>query len=87
MKYKINEISYFNDGYYNIIPYKIENNIQNKMIRYQINSDLIFIICFYYSKNNLFNAILYFNKNYLNKQSIYYINYNNEIFTFSIKGN
>ena len=27
-------------------------NIQNKMIRCQINSNLTFIICFYYSKNN-----------------------------------
>ena len=92
MNYKINEIYNFNEGYYNIMPYKIENNnisfiiafnkdtnklnlyfynfginerinnpkektidkmnIQNKMIRCTMNSDLTFIICFYYSKNN-----------------------------------
>ena len=100
--YIINEIYNFNDGYYNIMPYKIENNnisfiiafnkdtnklflffynfyinerinkpkeiifndmnIQNKMIRCTMNSNLTFIICFYYSKNNSFNLNLYFNK-------------------------
>ena len=94
--YKINEIYNFNDGYYNIMPYKIENNnisfiiafnndtnslyfysynfeleqeklynpeiiikdnlnIQNKMIRCEMNSNLTFIICFYHSKNNTEN--------------------------------
>ena len=88
--YKINEVEGFNNYYYNLMPYKIENNnisffiafnndtsnlyfyfynfkvdesinkpilikfsemnIQNKMIRCQINSNSIFIICFYYSK-------------------------------------
>ena len=97
--YKINEIVNFNDDdYYNIIPYKIENNkisfiiaynndttnlffyfynfnsnesiikskeiifkdmnIQNKMVRCQINSFSTFIICLYYSKDN--------GQNYLN---------------------
>ena len=100
LNYSIKEIINFkDDDYYNIMPYKIENNniyfiiaynndttnlffyfyhfnlnigliepkiilfidmnIQNKMIRCQINSYLTFIICFYHSKDN--------DENYLTK--------------------
>ena len=98
MNFTINEINNFtnNNDYYNIMPYKIENNnisfiiafnndtnslyfysynfeleqeklynpeiiikdnlnIQNKMIRCEMNSNLTFIICFYHSKNNTEN--------------------------------
>ena len=98
MNYTINEINNFinNNDYYNIMPYKIENNnisfiiafnndtnslyfysynfqlnqkilynpeiiikdnlnIENKMIRCEMNSNLTFIICFYHSKNNTEN--------------------------------
>ena len=98
LNFKINEIVPFKGYYYNIMPYKIENNnisfimafnndttnlvfyfynfdlneeinepkkiifndmnnIQNKMIRCQINSNFTFIICFYYSSDNSFYYI------------------------------
>ena len=99
LNYKINQIKPFQGYYYNIMPYKIENNnisfiiafngettnlffyyynfdlneelnepkkiifndmnIQNKMIRCQINSYFTDILCFYYSKIN--------NENYFRK--------------------
>ena len=92
LNFKIKEIDSSDGNYYNIIPYKIENNnisffialnndttnlffyfynfnlneginepkvikinnmnIQNKMIRCQINLNSTFIICYYYSTNN-----------------------------------
>ena len=99
LNYKIKEIVNFNDDdYYNIMPYKLENNnisfiiaynndstnlffyfynfdlndsiieanqiifkdmnIQNKMIRCQINSFSTFIICFYYSNVNEQNYLV-----------------------------
>ena len=43
-------------------------NIQNKMIRCSINSNLIFIICFYYSKIN--KNELYFSKFIINDMNL-----------------
>ena len=95
LNYQIKEIANFNDDdYYNIMPYKIENNnisfiiafnndtnklyfysynfdindginepnikifddmnIQNKIIRCQINLNSTFIICFFYAEINCF---------------------------------
>jgi len=108
LNYKIEQIHKFKDGYYDMMPYKIENsylgfivvlnkdidklffyfynfsikegineqniisfsdmNIKNKMIRCQINSNLTFFICFYYSKIN--------EENYLNSTIFYIENMN-----------
>ena len=45
--YKINEYSLFNEGYYNLIPYKIENNITNFIITFNNEETKLF---FYYYK-------------------------------------
>ena len=45
--YKINEYSLFNEGYYNLITYKIENNITNFIITFNNEETKLF---FYYYK-------------------------------------
>jgi len=48
---------------YNPEIIKMDNlNIENKMIRCEMNSNLTFIICFYHSKNNSFYLIIFLKK-------------------------
>ena len=57
--YIINEIYNFNDGYYNIMPYKIENNNISFIIAF--NSESTNLIFYYYNfdlRVNKFNFLL-----------------------------
>ena len=49
MNYKINEINSFGDNYYNIMPYKMENNNINFIISF--NNDTANLLFYYYNFN------------------------------------